>query len=130
MTYDVKIIRFLKQSLAQRLVKVSERQLAGRHPGMTGKAALDVSHSHPCCIATMTHMQSSALTHLQLASSTNHAAADKREEEEQTCCKLRLSLRGVLPTLFRRPRPDPLTALTRGLGPRVGTPPTGVTGAL
>lgn len=46
-------------------------------------------------------------------------------KEEQTCCKLRLfmSLRGLLPTLFNRPRPDPLRFRIRGLGPRVGTPP-------
>ena len=58
-------------------------------------------------------------------SSKDSAAADRQEKEEQTCCKLRLfmSFRGLLPTLFSRPRPDPLRFRIRGLGPRVGTPP-------
>lgn len=45
----------------------------------------------------------------------------------QTCGKLCLfmSFRGLLPTLFRRPRPDPLRALIRGQGPRGDTPPWG-----
>ena len=71
-------------------------------------------------------MQASALTHLQLVQVTSNdtAAPDKSEEEEHTCCKLCLfmSLRGLLPTLFSRAMPDPLRALMRGLGPRVGIP--------
>jgi len=41
-----------------------------------------------------------------------------------TCEKLCLftSLRGLLPTLCRRPNPDPLTPLTRGLGPSKADP--------
>lgn len=49
------------------------------------------------------------------------------KQERQTCGRLCLfmSFRGLLPTLFRRPRPDPLRALMRGLGPRGATPPWG-----